>query len=152
MPWEPLDQQLARAERQWCLRPSPCPYPCPYPYPRPGELQLLSLYQHLGENHWNFHKGRRDLVCYGHLRHLGKLLWGRGARICELADIWVIVDALRSPQARISRNPSDIKGFTPRDIAVIPGYSRELLCESTLSLLYPQGVCNLFLGLGYLFE
>ena len=92
------------------------------------------------------------MVYYGHLRHLGRLLWERGARIGELTDIWVIVDALRSPQAGISRNPSDIKGSTPRDIAVIPSYSGELLCEPTLSLLYPQGVCSLLLGLGCLFE
>ena len=101
---------------------------------------------------WNFHKGRRDLICYGHLRHLGRLLWGRGARTWELADVWVIVDALRPPQAGISRNPSDIKGFTPSDITVIPGYSRELLCESALSLLYPQGVRSLLIDLSCLLK
>ena len=67
-------------------------------------------------------------------------------------NIWVVVDALRLPQARISRNPSDIKGLTPRDIAVIPSYSGELLCESALSLLYPKGVRSLLFGLGCLFE
>ena len=117
-----------------------------------GSFGFFPFASILARIHWNFHRGRRDLVCYGHLKHLGMLLWRRGARIWELADIWVILDALRSPQAGISRNPSDVKGFTPRDITVIPGYSGELLCEPALSLLYPQGICSLLLGLSCLFE
>ena len=82
--------------------------------------------------HWSFHRGRRDLVCFGYLKHLGSLLRERGARIWELTNIWIVVDALRSPQARVSRDPSSIKGLTPRNVAVVPCYSREFLCKSGL--------------------
>ena len=47
--------------------------------------------------YWSFHRGRRSLICCGHLRHLGRLRWGRGARTWELTDVWIIIDALRSP-------------------------------------------------------
>ena len=47
--------------------------------------------------HWNFQRSWRDLVRFGYLRHLGGLLRERGARIRELANLWVVVDALRSP-------------------------------------------------------
>ena len=36
---------------------------------------------------WNFHKGRRDLICYGYLRHFGKMFWGRRVRTRELTDV-----------------------------------------------------------------
>ena len=83
---------------------------------------------------------------------MGRMFWGRRARTWELTDVRVIVYALRLPQVGISRDSSDIKGFTPSDIAIIPGYSRELLCESTLSLLYPQVIRSLLLGLNCLLE
>ena len=81
---------------------------------------------------------------------MGRLFWGRRARTWELADVRIIVYALKSSKAGISRDPSDIKGFTPSDVAVIPGYSRELLCEPALSLLYPQGIRSLLFGLSCL--
>ena len=117
-----------------------------------GSFSFFPFASILARIRWNFHRGKRDLICYGYLRHLGRLLWGRGARTWELADVWVIVDALRSPQAGISGNPSDIKGFTPRDITVIPCYNGELLYESALSLLYPQGVRSLLLCLSCLLK
>ena len=83
---------------------------------------------------------------------MGRLFWGRRARTWELANVRIIVYALRPPQVGISRDSSDIKGFTPNDVAVIPGYSRELLCDSVLSLLYPQGIRSLLLGLNCLLE
>ena len=102
--------------------------------------------------HWSFQRSRRDLIHFGHLRHLGGLLRERGARIWDLTNLWVVVDALRSPQARVSREPSNIKGLTPRNVAIVPSYNGELLCKSGLSLLYPKHVHCLLLGLGCLFK
>ena len=89
-------------------------------------------------------------MCYGHLRHFGRLFWGRRLRTWELTDVRVIKYALRPPRDGISRDSSDIKGLTPRDIAVVPRHSRELLCEKALSLLHSQIICSLLLGLSCL--
>ena len=83
---------------------------------------------------------------------MGRMFWGRRARTWELMDVRVIIYAFRPPQVGISRDSSDIKGFTLSDIAVVPRHSRELLCETALSLLYSQVIRNLFLGLSCLLE
>ena len=102
--------------------------------------------------HWSFQRSRRDLVHFGHLRHLGGLLKEIGDRIWELTNLWEIVDALRSLQARISRDLSNIKGLTPKNVVVVPSYSGELLYKSGLSLLNPKRVRSLLLGLDCLFK
>ena len=115
-------------------------------------FSLFSFASILAGVYWNFQRSRRDLVHFWQLKHLGGLFRERGIRIWELANLWVVVDALKSPQARVSRDPSNIKGLTPRDIAIVPSYSREFLCKSGLSLLHPKRVRNLLLGLGCLFK
>ena len=64
----------------------------------------------------------------------------------------VIVDALRSPQTRVCRDLSNIKGFTLRDVTVILSYNGKFLCKSGLSLLHPKRVSSLLLGLGCFFK
>ena len=115
-----------------------------------GSFNFFSLANIWVRIRWNFPRGRRDLMCYGHLRHFGRMFWGRRLRTWELTDVRVIKYALRPPQDRISRDSSDIKGLTLRDIAVVPRHSRELLCETALSLLHSQIICNLLLGLSCL--
>ena len=112
-----------------------------------GSFNFLPLASILARIYWNFYRSRRSLICCRSLRHLGRLLWGRRARTWELSDVRIIVYALRSSQAGISRDPSGIKGFTLSDIAVIPSYGRKLLSKPTLSLLYPQGICSLLFSL-----
>ena len=56
-------------------------------------------------------------------RYLSGLSRVRGVKIRELTNFWIVVNALRSPQIRVYRDPSNIKGFTPRDVTVIPAYS-----------------------------
>ena len=92
------------------------------------------------------------MVHFGHLRHLGGLLRERRARIKVLVNLWVVVDALRSPQARVSRDPSNIKGLTSRNVAVVLSYSREFLYKSGLGLLHPKRIRSLLLGLGRLLK
>ena len=64
----------------------------------------------------------------------------------------VVVDALRSPQTRVHRDPNNIKGFTLRDVTIVPTYSEKFLRKSSLSLLHPKRVSSLLLGLDYLFK
>ena len=74
----------------------------------------------------------------------------KGVRTWEFANFRIVVNALRLPQVRAHRDPSNIKGFTLRDTTVLATYSREFLCEFGLSLLHPKCVSNLLLGLGCL--
>ena len=53
------------------------------------------------------------------------MLWGRRVRTWELLDIGIIIYALRSSEAGISRDPSGIKGFTPSDVTVVPSDDRK---------------------------
>ena len=155
LPWEPLCQYLARAERQQCLRPSQrvwkSPF-CPCPYPCPGEFQPLFLCQYLGGSLLKLPEEQEGLSPLLVAQTLGWLVQGERNQDLRARESLVVVDALRSPQARVSKDPSNIKGFTPRDIAVIPSHSGELLCESVLSLLHPKSVRILLLGLGRLFK
>ena len=101
---------------------------------------------------WNFQGSRRDLVYLWQLRYLGGLFRVKGVRIWEIVNFWVVVDAFRSPQTRVRRDPSNIKGFTPRDVTVVPTYSGKFLCKPRLSLPHPKRVCSLLLGLDCLFK
>ena len=73
-------------------------------------------------------------------------------RTWEFANFRIVIDVLRSPQVRIHRDPSSIKGFTPRYTTLFPAYYEEFLRESDLSLLHPKRICCLLLGLGCLFS
>ena len=115
-----------------------------------GSFNFFSLASIWARIRWNFPRGRRNLTCYGHLRHFDRMFWGRRLRTWDLTDVWLVIYAFRLPQDRISRDSSDIKGLTPCDIAVVPHHSREFLCETALSLLHSQIICSLLLGLSCL--
>ena len=61
-----------------------------------GSFNFFPLASILARIYWNFNRGRRGLIYCGSLRHLGRLFWGRRARVWELADVRLIVYALRS--------------------------------------------------------
>ena len=90
------------------------------------------------------------MICYRDFRYWGWLLWGRRVRTWELLDIGIIIYALRSFEAGISRDPSGIKGFTPSDVTVVPDDGRKFFSQPTLSLLHPQSIRSLLLGLSCL--
>ena len=113
-------------------------------------FSLLSLTTALVGIFRNFQGSRRDLVRLWLRRYLCGLFRVRGVRTWELANFWIVVNALRSPQVRAHRDPCSIKGFTLRDVAITPAYSGEFLCKSSLSLLHPKRISSLLLGLGCL--
>ena len=94
MPWELLDQQLAWTEKWRCLR--PCLYLYLGSYAYPGELQLFSLSQYLGENLLELPQGQEGLDLLWEPQTLGQVVLGKRARTWELADVRIIVYALRS--------------------------------------------------------
>ena len=100
---------------------------------------------------WDFHRSRKGLISYRDFRYWGWLLWGRRVRTWERLDIGIIIYALRPSEAGISRDPSGIKGFTPSNVAVVPGNSRKFFSQPTLSLLHPQSIRSLLLDLSCLF-
>ena len=113
-------------------------------------FSLLSLATALVGILRTFQGSRRDLVRLWLRIYLCGLFRVRGVRTWELANFRIVVNALRSPQVKVHRDPCSIKGFTPRNAAVIPAYNDEFLCESSLSLLHPKHISSLLLGLGYL--
>ena len=84
------------------------------------------------------------------LQILGLVALGWRVRTWERLDIGIIIYALRPSEARISRNPSCIKGFFPSDVAVVPGDGRKFFSQPALSLLHPQSIRGLLLGLSCL--
>ena len=80
------------------------------------------------------------------------MLWGRRVRTWELLDIGIIIYALRLSEAGISRDPSCIKGFIPSDVIVVPSNGRKFFSQPALSLLHPQSIRGLLLGLSYLLQ
>ena len=148
MSWELGGQLLVRTEKGQYLK--PCPYPllgyCPYP----GRPQLSSLDQQLGGNLLGLPQEQEELDLLQGLQILGLVALGWRVRTWERLDIGIIIYALRPSEARISRDPSSIKGFTPSDVEIVPGNSKKFLSKPTLSLLHPQGIQSLIFGLSYL--
>ena len=101
---------------------------------------------------WSYQGSRMDLFYLWLQRCLSGLLRMRGVKTWDFANVWIIIDALRSPQVRVHRDPSNIKGFTSRDVTVVPAYCGKFLYKSGLSLLNPQCVSSLLLILGYLLD
>ena len=70
----------------------------------------------------NFQGSRRGLVHQRLLWCLCSLSGVRGVKTWQFANFKIIINAFKSPQIRVHRDPSSIKGLTPRYTTVLPAY------------------------------
>ena len=150
--WGPTGQQSGRVGRQQHLGASPQDQKkfssCLDPYQCPKDPWLSYLGHH-------FCQLQREQEGLGPLTTaLMPLELVQGQRSEELG-VCEFRDRNRCSQVALSQNPQgpqQYQGFIPRYSTIFPADYGEFLRESDLSLLHPERICYLLLGLGCLFS